>query len=211
MSCNIRSIFAVSLLAAAVIVASATPTHACSPSRQPPTLEETVAAADVIVVAEVIETYGLSEISATLHIEKYLKGSGPDILVSAGYGAGYSDCRNKVSSGLQAIFYLDGDSQSNETLTASYAYPYSALSDLDIETMKQIFQITGQETLPSPSSFETRIHVFGKYLPWLLLSIVFLVLLLIVALCFLVVFGKVVLFFVRRVFRTGQITKEGAA
>ena len=207
----IRNTVVACLLAAIVILASTKPAHACSPAGEPPTLEETVAAADVIVVAEVIETYWLSASSATLHVEKYLKGSGPDILVSAGYGGGFSYCRDKVFSGLQGIFYLDGDSNSHETLTASYAYPYSAVSDLDLESIKQIVQITGQETLPSPSSFETRIHVFGKYLPWLLLSIVFLVLLLIVVLCFLVVFGKVGIFVVRRVFRTGRVMKEGTA
>jgi hypothetical protein len=201
----------VCLFAAIAILSSTRPAYACSTSRQPPTLEETVAAADVIVVAEVVDTYITPWAYATLHVEKYLKGSGPDILVSAGYGYGGGDCRNRVVSGLQGIFYLDGDSNSHETLSASYAYPYSAVSDLDLESIKQIVQITGQETLPNPSSFETRVHAFGKSFPWLLLSIVFLVLLLIVALCFLVVFSKVVLFFVRRINGTSRIKRESTS
>lgn len=205
----VRNTIVACLFAAITLLASTSLSYACSPSGSPPTIETTVNGADVIVVAEVIGTYITPEYHANLHVTKYLKGSGPDLLVSEGYGSGGGDCRDKVFSGLQGIFYLNGNPDNNETLKASYAYPYAAVVEPDIETIKQIIQITGQETLPSPASFETRLHVISESLPWLLLGIFTVVAPLVVALCFLAVIGKVLVFFARLVTGTDEITKEG--
>lgn len=151
-------LFVLTILA---ILASQMPAHACSVSGEPPTLEETVDSADIVVVGQVIGTDGFPAYRAALLVEKYLKGSGPDILFSEGYGFGGGDCDNAVAMWQRGIFYLDGDITLSETLIASYSYPYYAVHSVNDRTVTEIIQVTGHDEYPAHSLFDLNIRAFG--------------------------------------------------
>jgi hypothetical protein len=164
----------------AIGLASARTAHACSPFGEPPNVEEKVEEADIIVVAQVIGTDGFFSNRAALLVEKYLKGSGPDILFSEGYGASGGDCKNAVSLWLRGTFYLDGDAGRDEILRASYSYPYEAVDYTNHETTSAIIQITGQDSYPTRSPFEMHIRAFGMslvgFVPYFLIFTFFILL-----------------------------------
>lgn len=207
-----RNTIVLCVLAAMAILASARPVYACSVSGEPPTLEETIASADIIVVGQVIGSDGFFSNGAALLVEKYLKGSGPDILFSEGYGFGGGDCRNAVFPWQGGIFYLDGDTGNGESLTASYAYPYYAVLSVNDDIVAEFVQITGQISSPVPATFDIRVRAFGMFFSWVLTAVVMFILPLIVALCFLIVIGKVMIFFVRlSVRRVKHLTSQRTA
>lgn len=156
-----RNIIVVSVLAAIAFLSSPRLTHACSPFGEAPTVEETVEEADIIVVGQVIGTDGFPSTRAALLVEKYLKGSGPDILFAEGYGSGGGDCRNAATMWQHGIFYLDGDVNLSETLAASYSYPYYAIHHVGANTVNDIVKLTGHNEYPTRSPFELNIRAFG--------------------------------------------------
>jgi hypothetical protein len=180
-----------------VIFASRIPAHACSWSGEPSTIKETVEEADIVVVAQVIGSDGFFSNRAALLVEKYLKGSGPDILFSDGYGSGAGDCKNSIFPWQIGIFYLDGNTGNSESLTASYSYPYSAVYNVADDSVAKIVQVTGQSVSPIPAPFDIRVRAFGMFFSWILTAIVLFVVPIIFAICFLVVIGKVMFFVVR--------------
>ena len=118
----------------------------------------------MIVVAQVIGTDGFPAMRAALLVEKYLKGSGPEILFSEGYGSGGGDCKNAVLVWQRGVFYLDGDAKLSDTLKASYSYPYYAVQHMNGRTVEEIVQITRRDEYPTPSSFDLNIRAFGMSL-----------------------------------------------
>lgn len=157
----VRNTIILCILAVVAMLASTKQAHACSPFGEAPTLEETADSADIIVVAQVIGTDGFPSMRAALLVEKYLKGSGPDILFSEGYGSGGGDCKNSVLVWQRGIFYLDGDINLSDTLVASYSYPYYAVRYMNGRTVEEIIQITGHAEYPTRSLFDSNIRAFG--------------------------------------------------
>jgi hypothetical protein len=185
------------ILTGLVILASQMPAHACSWSGETPTIRETVERADIVVVGQVIGSDGLFSNRAALLVEKYLKGSGPDILFSEGYGSGAGDCKNSIFPWQMGIFYLDGNTGNSESLTASYSYPYSAVDNVTDDTVAKIVQVTGQRLSPIPAPFDIRVRAFGMFFSWILTAIVLFVVPIIFAICFLVAPRTLGIFVVR--------------
>lgn len=101
-------------LLAGSLLAAPRPALACTP---PPgglptyTAAERAQSSDIVIigaVTELRESFGIPGETATIAVERYLKGDGPASLVVSGYGPG-SICRSQLEVGARLIFYIVGD------------------------------------------------------------------------------------------------------
>lgn len=115
------------ILVCAAFAFHATPAAACTPPPGGPitfTVAERTRAASVVLVGRVISTTGdYGSYVATVHLQEYIKGSGPATVAITGFGPG-SLCLSEVTVGQMAIFFTNGDPF--DQLSAHYTGQFDA-------------------------------------------------------------------------------------
>jgi len=129
-------------MAAALLCVAPRPAYACTP---PPgglpvyTPAERALSAEIVLVGTVTAVSdGPSTIpgsTATIAVERYLKGAGAETLIVSGYGPS-SLCRSQVEAGQRWIFYIVGDAE--QGYRAFYKSQFDAV---DVPTPEAIAQI----------------------------------------------------------------------
>lgn len=137
---SLHLVICLALLAGALLAAPR-PALACTP---PPgglptyTPAERAQSSDIVAlgtVSELRENFGIPGETATIAVERYLKGDGPEPIVVSGYGPG-SICRSQLEVGARLIFYIVRDGA--EGYRAYYKSQFDAVAAPEPATIAEI-------------------------------------------------------------------------
>ena len=138
---------------------------ACSinPNYQPPPKSELVDAADIVVIGQAIGGGGNGSLlnpGATILVEKYLKGNGPDILFAKGHRIDSGACITIAGLWSREIFYYRSDEMAADPTSAWQDWDYAGRDTADSATIAEIVAYTGQSADPIPSPLNIRVAAF---------------------------------------------------
>jgi hypothetical protein len=130
-----------------ILVPLAVPQQSVKACTPPPTIPHYTVADHVHHAAIVLEgrvvavqKIDMSRQTATLWVDTYYKGSGPQQITVSGYGQG-SLCLSDVSNDQTGIFFIAGDAQSG--YRADYMFAFDAIYPNNAQTIQEIVATTG--------------------------------------------------------------------
>jgi hypothetical protein len=126
---------------------------------KPPSETYNIDQADLIVIGQAIGG-GFTPYSTTILVEKYLKGSGPDILFTKGYGTGIAACGRPETLWSRKIYYYRADEQASDPHLPWQDWDYAGQEAADPSTIAEISNYTGELTEPTPSPLNIRFATF---------------------------------------------------
>lgn len=149
-------LFLIALLIMGLQLTLTFPVAACSfVAEREVTAADYVTNADLIVIGTAVGASSTNPYDAwySIEVEEYLKGTGPQTIVSTGYGSGGGDCRSTVAIGERLLFFIKGNPQTDEVLYASYSMVYDAVFRPEERSINELVALIGYEpTLPDNSA-----------------------------------------------------------
>lgn len=123
---------------------------------KPPSISELADNADIVVIGQAIGG-GFTRSGATVRVEKYLKGTGPDILFTEGYIKLPAYCSSGEDFWSRKIYYFRNEDDMPDPTRAWQLWTFAHQQAADDETVAEISSYTGRLTEPIPASFRVRI------------------------------------------------------